>query len=301
MEIRHLKLVKEVADKGSLTKAMDKLFLSQSALSHQLKEIENQLGAPLFHRVNKKLVLTGAGKIVLSSAEKILEELEQAEVSVKRYISGDVGTIRVATECYTCYHWLPSLMNDFNKEFPKVEIEIFPQLSSGPVQHVLDGKLDVAIVSEEVKNPNIKCIPLFTDELMALVPSNHPWTKRKYVDAKDFADKTVIIHSYPLETVTLFTDLLIPAGVQPKKIIPIQITDAIVEMVKAGMGIKVIAKWIIEPYLLDKRLAVVPVTRKGLLRTWYVISLNKPNTAQYLHNFTQHLRCNVDDVCAARQ
>ena len=84
MEIRHLRLVKEVAEKGSLTKAMDKLFLSQSALSHQLKEIESQLGAPLFHRINKKLVLTGAGKIILESAEKILEELEQAEISVKR-------------------------------------------------------------------------------------------------------------------------------------------------------------------------------------------------------------------------
>lgn len=298
MEIRHLRLVKEVAEKGSLTKAMDRLFLSQSALSHQLKEIESQLGAPLFHRINKKLVLTGAGKIVLSSAEKILAELEQAEMSVKKYISGDVGTLRVATECYTCYHWLPSLMNDFNKEFPKVEIEIFPQLNSEPVQHVLDGKLDIAIVSDEVKNPNITCTPLFTDELMALVPSNHPWTKKKYVAARDFASQTVIIHSYPLETVTLFTDVLIPAGVQPKKVIPIQITDAIVEMVRAGMGVKVIAKWIIEPYLQDKRLAVVPVTKKGLLRTWYVISLNKPNAPQYLHNFTEHLKCNVDGVCS---
>lgn len=300
MEIRHLRLVKEVAEKGSLTKAMDKLFLSQSALSHQLKEIESQLGAPLFHRINKKLVLTGAGKIILESAEKILEELEQVEISVKRYISGDVGTIRVATECYTCYHWLPSLMNNFNKEFPKVEIEIFPQLNSNPVQHILDGKLDVVIVSDKVVNPNITCTPLFTSELMALVPSNHPWTHKKYVTAKDFEDKTVIIHSYPLESVTLFTEVLIPAGVQPKKVIPIQITDAIVEMVKAGMGIKVIARWIVEPYLLDRRLALVQVTGKGLHCTWYVITLNKPDAPQYLNNFIRHLKCNVDCVCPTR-
>ena len=298
MEIRHLKLVKEVAEKGSLTKAMDSLFLSQSALSHQLKEIENQLGAPLFHRINKKLVLTGAGKIVLSSAEKILEELEQTELSIKKHVSGNVGSLRVATECYTCYHWLPSLMTDFNKEFPKVEIEIFPQYTTTPIQQILDGKLDVAIVSSDVDVPNIRSTPLFTDELIALIPNNHHWTQKKYVNPSDFADETVIVHSLPLESVTLFREVLIPANVQPKKVIPIQITEAIVEMVKAGLGIKVIAKWIIEPHLRDKRLSFVPVTRKGLFRTWYVITLDKPEVPQYLHNFTQHLRCNIAGTCA---
>ena len=124
MEIRHLKLIREVAKKGSLTHAMDSLYLSQSALSHQLKEVEKQLGTPVFHRVNKKLVLTGAGQIMLDAAEHILNELDKATTAVKKYASGDTGTIRLATECYTCYHFLPSLMADFNKEFPRVNIEI---------------------------------------------------------------------------------------------------------------------------------------------------------------------------------
>lgn len=301
MEIRHLKLIKEVAEKGSLTKAMDTLYLSQSALSHQLKEVESRLGAPLFHRVNKKLILTGAGKIVLDSAERILLELENAEVSIKKYIGGDTGTVRVATECYTCYHWLPSLMVDFNKEFPNVEIEIFPEAHREPVRNLLEGQLDMAIISSETKNPNLKSVELFTDEMVALVPSGHAWTKKKYVQAKDFTNEHVIIHSYPLETVTLFSQLLIPENIQPKKIIPMQITEAVVEMVKAGMGIKVIAKWIIEPYLHDKRLAVIPVTRKGLFRTWYAVSLNKPDTPQYLDNFIDHLRCNIAGICSGKK
>ncbi|MDN5202478.1 LysR family transcriptional regulator [Fulvivirgaceae bacterium BMA10] len=297
MEIRHLRLVKEVAEKGSLTKAMDTLFLSQSALSHQLKEIENQLGASLFHRVNKKLILTGAGKIVLDSAERILDELDNAKLSVKKYASGNKGTLRVSTQCYTCYHWLPSLMIEFNKEFPNVEIEIFPEPNTDTVKQVLNGTIDLAIASENIDDPNLKSIELFTDEMMALVPANHPWAKRKYVNPVDFEEENVIIHSLPLEGVTLFNQVLIPNNITPKKVIPIQITEAAIEMVKAGMGIRVIAKWIIEPYLADKRLAVVPVTRKGLFRTWYAVTLNKPDTPQYIENFVYHLRCNIAGIC----
>ena len=297
MEIRHLKLVKEVADKGSLTKAMDTLFLSQSALSHQLKEAENQLGTSLFHRINKKLVLTGAGRIVLESAEKILHELESAKLSVKKYTSGDTGVIRIATECYSCYHWLPSLMIDFNKEFPNVEIEICPETNHDPRKAVLEGKLDVAIVSGQFDGSNLNTHELFVDEMMALVHSDHPWTKKKYVQARDFEKENVMIHSYPLETVTLFRELLTPAGISPKKIMAIQASEAVIEMVKAKLGVQVIAKWIVEPYLKDKRLSVVPVTRKGLFRTWYAITLNKPDTPQYLENFVSHLKCNIAGIC----
>ena len=169
MELRHLKLIKEVAEKGSLSKAKETLFLSQSALSHQLKEMETQLGTSLFHRINKKLVLTGAGKIVLDSAQKILSEIEKTELSVKKYVSGGSGIVRIATQCYTCYHWLPSLMIDFHKEFPKVEIEIFPDESVDTEQLIMEGKLDLAIVSEKRDYSKLFYHELFKDEQIALV------------------------------------------------------------------------------------------------------------------------------------
>lgn len=296
MEVRHLKLVREVADKGSLTKAMDSLFLSQSALSHQLKEVESQLGANLFHRVNKKLVLTGAGKLVLESAERILTDLEKTEISVKKYVNGNKGNIRLSTECYSCYHWLPSLMTDFKKEFPNVEIEIMPDYALDPIKHVLNGDLDLAIMSYELENPNLQFTPLISDDMVAIVPSDHPWTKRKYVEAEDFIDQQVIIHSYPLESVNLFRDVLTPAGITPKKIIPIQITDAAMEMIRAGMGVQVLAQWIVEPYLADKRLSAVRVTKKGMTRTWYTVTLK--NGPQYLNNFISHLGNNIHGTCS---
>lgn len=292
MEVKHLKLVKEVAEKGSLTKAMDSLFLSQSALSHQLKEVETQLGATLFHRINKKLVLTGAGKLVLESAERILHDLERTEISVKKYVSGNAGNVRVSTECYSCYHWLPPLMLDFKKEFPNVEIDILPEYALDPLNKILDGKLDLTITSATTDNPGLSFYPLITDEMVAIFHAGHQWAGKKYLEAEDFADQDVIIHSYPLETVTLFRDVLFPENVMPKKIIPMQVVEAAIEMVKAEMGVMVMAKWILEPYLGNKQIAYTPVTKRGLTRTWYAATLagEKP---QFLDNFICHLKGNI--------
>lgn len=297
MELRHLKLVREVADKGSLTKAMENLYLSQSALSHQLKEIETHLGAQLFHRVNKKLILTGAGQIVLDSAKKILSEIDKTENSVKKYVNGDKGLVRLATQCYTCYHWLPTLMIDFNKEFPKVDIEIFPGVTENPDKLILEGELDLAITSDHNDHPALTYTELFRDEMMVVVPAHHPWTKKPYVEAEDFREQNVFIHSYPIESVTLFNQVLMPEGVKPKKVMPIQVTDAVLQMIKAGLGVQVMARWMVDPYLADNNLDLVPVTKKGLYRTWYAAHLNQPEAPAYINNFIEHLKCNVGGVC----
>lgn len=297
MELRHLKLVKEVAEKGSLTKAMDTLYLSQSALSHQLKEVETHLGTQLFHRVNKKLILTGAGKIVLKSAEKILKEIVRTEDSVKKHLNGNSGTVRVATECYTCYHWLPALMIEFNKHFPKVDIEIFPGVTEDPAGLILDGELDLALTTVTDKQSGLAYTELFRDEMLAVVPKHHPWTMKNYVTAEDFLDQTVFIHSYPLESVKLFNSVLIPSGIKPKKVMPIQVTDAVLQMIKAGMGVQVMARWMVRPYLDDYGLTMVPVTKKGLYLTWYAAHLDQPEHPLHMENFIEHLRCNISGVC----
>ena len=300
MEIRHLKLIREVARTKSLSKAKDSLYLSQSALSHQLKEVENQLGTQLFHRVNKQLILSTAGKMVLDSAEKVLSELERTERSIKKYISGQSGTIRLATQCYTCYHWLPTLLKDFKREFPNVEIEILHKNDIDVEEQVMNGEIDVAVIYESADYAKLEYVELFHDEMYALVPKDHRWTKKKYLEAKDFEDQQIIIHSLPLESVSLFSQVLIPEGVQPKNVIQVQVTEAIIEMVKAGLGVNVMAKWIVEPYLKDGEIALVPVTKRGINRTWNVIRMKQDSPPQYLVNFVEHLKCNIKELACCK-
>jgi LysR family transcriptional regulator for metE and metH len=289
LEIRHLRLIEAVAEEGSLTKAVDRLFLTQSALSHQLKEIETQLGSPVFHRVNKKLVLTGVGKIVLKLAKRILKEMEDTEIQIRSLVNGDTGAIRLATECYTCYHWLPPLLKQFHREFPNIEVSIHPEFTSNPIRELLKGKIDLAITSLPLEDSNVVYRELFRDEMVALVSADHSWAGKEYVNPKDFTDESLIIYEKPLEDSVFYRQFLEPDGIRPKKLIPIQLTEASIELVKAKMGIKVMARWAITPYFDPARLATVKIGKKGLNRTWYVAMLKKSGSASYLDFFIEHL------------
>jgi len=289
MELRHLRLVETVANEGNLTKAVNKLNVSPSALSHQLREVESEIGVQLFYRVNKKLLITNAGKILLKTAQKVLRELEKAEYELLTFRDGQIGELRLTTECYTCYHWLPGLMKTFSKDFPGVEIKIYTEHTLNPIDALFSGKVDAVITSNLDNNSAIEYRELFRDELVAVVAKDHPWKNKVFVEAEDFADQNLIIYSRPLETGILFRQLLIPQNISPKKIIEMRLTEAQVEMVKAGYGVKVMAKWAIKPYLKTQPLVTIPVTRKGLHRTWYFASLKKEKHPVYYESFIKSL------------
>ncbi|MCB0280511.1 MAG: LysR family transcriptional regulator [Calditrichaeota bacterium] len=295
MEIRHLRLIDTVAEDGSLTRAAEKLFLSQSALSHQLKEVESQLKTSLFHRVNKKLVLTDAGKIVLKSARTILCELEQAELEVKRSLIGETGKVRICTECYTCYNWLPPIMKRFHYCFPNVELEINTENTLNPLELVLSGKLDVAVVHGKTEDKNLEFTKLYTDQLMAVVPENHPWTGQKYVELKQFASEVLFTHSKSFKkNSSMISRALSDANVKPKKVTYIQITEAIVEMIKSGLGVAVMGGWIMKHYVEHSRIQLIPITKKGMYRDWYAVRLKNNDKKDFTQCFIDLLENEVN-------
>lgn len=290
MEIRHLKLIKAIVEEGSITKAIDKLNLTQSALSHQLKEAEYQLGTKIFDRVNKKLVLTRAGEKLYHISNEILDKLIETENQIKQLIYGEFGEIRISTECYSGYHWLPSLMKQFHAIYPNVELKIVMEATHYPLQKLLENDIDIAITSDPVKNDKIEYIELFQDEMLALIPEGHEWEKKKYIAAEDFADQNLIIHSLPLETVTVHQFLLQPAKISPKKIIVLPLTEAAVEMVKADMGIIVMAKWALKPYLKNTGLKTVKIGKTGLKRKHFLAILKHKKQADFFYQFVEFLQ-----------
>ena len=292
MEIRHLKLVKTVAEEGNLTSAGKKLFLSQSALSHQLREIENKFGTPIFQRVNKKMVLTQVGNRILRTADTILCELEKVENDVRSVVSGDAGILRISTECYTCYHWLPGLLKSYIKHYPNVDVRIVAEATRQPMAFLLEGKLEVAIVSCLTKREDhghFRFIELFTDELVVVVNTEHRFASLKTVSPDDFVQEHLICYTAPMDVLDIFQRVLIPAGVTPKKISKIQLTEAIIEMVKANLGITVMARWAVKPYLKSKKLVTVTVAHHALTRTWYAVTINERNQPRYIECFIRHL------------
>ncbi len=294
MEIRHLKLIKAIVEEGSITKAIDKLHLTQSALSHQLKEAEYQLGTRIFLRVNKKLILTRAGEKLYQTANEILEKIQDTEREIKQMVYGESGEIRISTECYSSYHWLPSVLKQFQLIYPNVELKIVMEATHYPLQKLQANVLDIAIVSDLIKDDHIRYSELFQDEMVMVVSESHPWAGKKYVVAEDFATEHLLIHSLPLETVSVHQFLLAPANVSPKKITPLPLTEASIEMVKADMGVMSMAKWALQPYLKNNPLKAIKIGRNGLKRKHYIAVMNNRSYPGYFNHFIEFLQTEIN-------
>jgi LysR family transcriptional regulator, regulator for metE and metH len=290
MEIRHFKLIKAVVEEQNLTKAAERLFLSQSALSHQLKEIEQAYQTQFFIRVNKKMILSPSGERLLQSADLVLNELEKLKTDLKQLNSPEIGNIRFTTECYTCYHWLSTLLRKYNAQFPQVEINIVTEATHSPIRFLETGKVDVAVMIDFTeKNPHLKAQKLFFDELVAIFPPHHAWRSKTFVEAEDFAQENYFAYSTDLNDSFMYQNVFKPQQVMPKKMIEMQLTEGIIQMVKAGLGVSALAKWAVQPYLDSGELIGLPIGKKGFIRTWSAVQLRDTPKPLYLQKFVDML------------
>jgi LysR family transcriptional regulator, regulator for metE and metH len=289
LEIRHLRLLAAVAETGSVTEAGRKLHLTQSALSHQLRDAEERLGAALFLRLGKRMVLTPAGEKLLCTAQKVLDDLQTAESQVVGLNGGTRGLIRISTECYTCYHWLPPVLNKFHKRFPRVEISIDAEYTHRPIEALLDGRLDVAILNctSIPRNPSLRLVPMFEDEMVLVMSPKHPLAKQSQISPKDLAGETALI--YPPREESTLLGILHKAGVEPERILEIQLTEGIIELAAAGNGIGFLARWAVVPHEEAGKLALRSLGKGGFKRVWHAATLKNQPTPTYVAEFLETL------------
>jgi LysR family transcriptional regulator, regulator for metE and metH len=299
LEVRHLKLLLAIAEKGSVTEAGKSLHLTQSALSHQLRDAEGKLGTALFLRLGKRMVLTAAGEKLLGCARRVLEDLGHAETQIQGLNGGTRGVIRLSTECYTCYHWLPPVLKKFHGRFGKVEVSIDASASANPAVALLDGKLDVAIMNSPPRNKALRLTPMFEDELVLVMAPEHRLASCDHVQPRELAGETVLIYP-PREESTLLRRVLQPAGVEPQRIIEAPLTEAIIEMAAAGTGIGFLARWAVAPQVESGRVVVRPVCSRGFRRQWYAVTLKKQQAPPYLEAFLDLLANHAPKQARAR-
>jgi LysR family transcriptional regulator for metE and metH len=289
LEVRHLRLVSAVADCGSLTRAGDRLHLTQSALSHQLRDIETRLGAALFLRVGKRLVLTPAGERLLASAREVLARLHQTEHDIRQMGRDHAGVLRLTTECYTCYHWLPPLLTKYRRKFPRVEVRIDVDATRQPVETLLAGKVDVALMSTPVRDRRLTATPIFDDELVVIAATTHPFAKKTHVKLADMHGETLLLYP-PKEESLVLNQVLLPNGAVPGRIDEVQLTEAIIELVKAGLGVSVIARWAVEPIVKSGALVARPLTARGLHRRWSAVMPKDLAKTDFVREFVELLK-----------
>lgn len=293
MEIKYLRLVKNIVELGSLAKSKDKLCLTQSALSHQLKEAETLAGTALFYRSNKKLTLTSAGELVYKTAVDILAKMAKLDTEIRSISLGEKGIMRICTACFTNYYWLPALIAKFGELHPKVEVKIYPEYINESMARLQNHDLDAVIMNKPDPIAGIRFSEIMNDELVAIVPPHHAWTLRKHVSGNDFMGMDLIIFSKPLSTVVIYNKILKPVGIEPKRIYEVPMTEAMVEMVIAEMGVAVIPYWIARPYLEAGKVKPIRITSQGLHRSLGIAMLEQDNYPAYYNTLIDFLKENL--------
>ncbi|MCG7959659.1 MAG: LysR substrate-binding domain-containing protein, partial [Candidatus Thiodiazotropha taylori] len=215
IELTHLRIVAALQQHGTLTKAANALCLSQSALSHQIRYLEQKLGVEIWVKEGRRLRLTRAGNLLLETAEKVLPVLQQSQRTLKAYADGQTGVLRLGVECYPCYEWLTGVTAAYLKSNPQVDVDIFQRFRFSGFEGVLNFHIDMLITPDRVDHPGLSYQPLFEYELMLLVPESHPLAEKDWVSPQQLASEVMITFPVAEERLDVLNSFLWPAGVRP--------------------------------------------------------------------------------------
>lgn len=291
MEVKYFRLVKTIAEEGNIANSSEKLFLTQSALSHQLRELEEQLGFKVFLRNRGKWVLTEEGKELHELANQVLSSMEIGFSKIKNLRENSAGTIRMSMECYSFYQGISSFMQKMWMLYPEIKIDLLWEGTHHPVSKLISAEIDAAVVTEKPKNPELTSIKIFEDEILALVHRENPLASKEYLTAEDFQMEHLIIHSYPMETVSVHEYFLKIQNIVPSKITAIPLTEVSLEMVGANQGIMCMPKWNLKSFKISDAIRFKKLGTHGLKREHYLIlrssDLSKKYMADFISNFAE--------------
>ena len=261
LELRHLRTLSALHSAGSLVRAAQLLNLTQSALSHQIKIMEERYGGPLFERKSVPIAFTATGSRLLVLAASVLPAVEQAERDVARLSQGDQGQLRMALECHSCFDWLMPVMDTFRQRWPEVEVDLMPLFHSDPAALLRSGKADLVIGA--ACGPQFTMIPLFRYEMLAVLAHQHRLASRRRLQAADFERETVITYPVPEKRSELIRDVLQPAGVTfvHRKA---ELTAAILQLVASHRGVAALPRWAIKNHVGEQYVLAKPVGADGL-------------------------------------
>ncbi len=282
IEFRHLRTIRAIHEAGGLVRAAEVLNITQSALSHQVKGLEEQVGVELFVRRTKPLKLSPAGHRLLRLAEKILPELEALEVEFEGLRKGKSGRLHIAIECHACFEWLFPVLEEFRKAWPDVDVDIRPGLAFDAMPALQREEVDLVVSSDPEDLDGVDFTGLFDYEPVFVASSQHPLAAKPYIEAEDFRNELLI--TYPVERTRLdvFSQLLIPAKVEPRGVRQVELTAVILLLVASNRGVAVLPDWVVREVRYHSDYVTRPLTKTGITRRLYAATREEDTAKPYL-------------------
>ncbi len=287
IELRHLRTLVALRDTGSLVEAADRVFLTQSALSHQIKELESRIGCSLFVRKTRPVRFTSAGTRLLRLADEVLPRVHGTELDLQRLAGGESGRIFMAIECHSCFEWLLPAIDTYRDQWPDVELDISSGFHFAPLPALARGDLDLVITADPVDELGVHYFPLFSYEAQLAMSKDHVLTARDWVEPTDLSQEVLISYPVDRDRLDLFTSFLDPAGVEPKRVRHAELTTMIVQLVASGRGVACLPNWALHEYSEKDYLAVRSLGEEGVWPTLYAAVRKDQAAAPFMQGFVE--------------
>jgi LysR family transcriptional regulator for metE and metH len=290
LEFRHMETLLALAECGSLSKAAERLCLTQSALSHQLKALESHYGAAVVEKSIRPLRFTAIGERLLTLARAVLPLVAEAGRDIARLAEGHAGPLRIAVQCHNCFDWLMPAMDSYRSLWPEVELDIISGFVVDPLPLLERGEAELAVIHDkQPPHAHVVFSPLFRYESVALMSPRHRLAAKSWLDAADFADETLITYPVPDEMLDLMKHCLTPAGIHPKRRTA-ELTVAILQLVASGRGIAALPSWTVGNYIERGYVVSRPSGQAGLRCELYAATTRSGAEAAYIREFIELTR-----------
>ena len=304
LEIRHLKTLHALRETDSLVLAAERLHLTQSALSHQFKELEERLGLPLFMRKSKPVRFTSAGLRLLQLADSLLPQLRAAERDMARLAGGTAGRLHMAIECHSCFQWLMPTIDQFRDAWPEVELDLASGFAFAPLPALARGDLDLVVTSDPIEMAGITYVPLFTYEALLAVANQHPLASKAFIVAEDLSTEILITYPVERDRLDIFTRFLEPADVEPAQVRTSELTVMMMQLVASGRGVCGLPNWALHEYSSRGYVTAKRLGDKGLFATLFAGVRTDMLDAPFMRDFLLTAKdtsfANLEGVSVAR-
>ena len=290
IELRHLRTLVALRDTGSLVEAAERVFLTQSALSHQIKDLETRLGCTLFIRKTRPVRFTPAGKRLLKLADEVLPDVHATEQDLARLAGGESGRIFMAIECHSCFEWLLPALNEYREAWPDVELDISSGFNFAPLPALARGDLDLVITADPVEDLSLSYLPLFSYEAELALARDHPLTGKPWVEPADLAEETLITYPVDRERLDVFSAFLDPAGIEPAGVRHAELTTMMIQLVASGRGVACLPNWALHEYQERDYITVRSLGEEGVWPTLYAAVRRDDEEAAFIRGFVDTAR-----------
>lgn len=289
LELRHLKTIVALAETGNLSKAARHLHLSQPAVSHQIRGLEEAYGVELFERKSDPLKLTAAGQLLVELAYDVTRRVQNGERDLARIAQGQAGQLRIAVECHSCFDWLMPSMDAFREHWPQVELDLVSGFHADPVGLLHENRADLVIVSHANTREEVCFHSLFSYEVLLLLARHHPLVRKPFITASDLRGETLVTYPIPDDRLDLVREVLQPAGVEVERR-KTELTVAILQLVASGRGVAALPGWSVQQFL-DRRYVIGrPVGKRGLQSRLYAATAPAAASMAYMQEFLRIMR-----------